>query len=411
MPLGPLGVIDSWLPERYPHREGCPVKPGHLCAQCKGRGMCGLPRCPVMERFHASVQVKQADSYMGGAPSVFVGAHGYPKVTGGPLLIGESDNPEVWVEKAYTIDDIVGVRSRTIRGNSAGASRGADAMQEIALSAIPLDVEVAFTRPVAFDLRFDGTIAPVGLSGDMKKINVLDNAKTPRPVDRAVSDTDLLASDAVWDLYRDGIGVHQVSQLLSAGLLGKQRKVVPTRWSITAVDDMLGKAGRAAISHNSALDQYLVFTATLHGNTIVCILTPGDFRYEMIEHWQAGSMWGGQTGSIMTDAESRKGKSGYSPIAGAYYSARLAVLDYLRIAGKTARAIVIRSVAGSYWAPLGTWVIREAARQAMAQPPVVFEDLTGARAYAAAILGTDAWESHSSLLQEIATQKNLFDFF
>ncbi|WP_281175222.1 hypothetical protein [Methanogenium cariaci] len=40
-------------------------------------------------------------------------------------------------------------------------------MQEIALSAVPpLDVEVAFTRPVAFDLRFDGTITPpVGLSG------------------------------------------------------------------------------------------------------------------------------------------------------------------------------------------------------------------------------------------------------
>jgi len=138
------------------------MKPGQLCSQCKGRGMCGLPRCPVMERFHASVRVKPADSYMGGAPSVFVGAHGYPKVAGGPLLIGESDNPEVWVEKAYTIDEIVGVRSRTIRGNAVAASRGADAMQEIALSAVPIDVEVAFTRPVAFDLRFDGTIAPVG---------------------------------------------------------------------------------------------------------------------------------------------------------------------------------------------------------------------------------------------------------
>ncbi|WP_245618578.1 hypothetical protein [Methanogenium cariaci] len=127
----------------------------------------------------------------------------------------------------------------------------------------------------------------------MRKIDVLDNAKTPRPVEKAVGDTDLKAADAVWDLYRDGVGVHQVSQLLSAGLLGRQRKVVPTRWSITAVDDMLGKAGRAGISRNAALDEYLVFTATLHGNTIVCILTPpGDFRYEMIEHWQAGSMWG-----------------------------------------------------------------------------------------------------------------------
>jgi len=373
--------------------------------------MCGLPRCPVMERFHASVHVKPSDSYMGGAPSVFVGTHGYPKMAGGPLLIGESDNPEIWVEKAYTIDDIVSVRSRTIRGNTAATSRGADAMQEIALSAVSLDVEVAFTRPVVFDLRFDGTIAPVGLSGDMRKIDVLDNAKTPRPVEKAVSDTDLKAADAVWNLYRDGVGVHQVSQLLSAGLLGRQRKVVPTRWSITAVDDMLGKAGKAAVSRNPALDEFLVFTATLHGNTIVCILTPGDFRYEMIEHWQAGSMWGGSGGAIMTDGERRKGKSGYSPIAGAYYSARLAILDYLRTSGRSGRAIVIRSIADSYWAPLGTWVIREAARQAMMQPPVSFEDLAGAQGYATAILGSDDWEHHSTLLREIATQKNIFDFF
>ena len=341
---------------------------------------------------------------MGGAPSVFVGTHRYPKMAGGPLLIGESDNPEVWVEKAYTIDDIVSIRSRTIRGNAAAASRGTDAMQEIALSAVTLDVEVAFTRPVAFDLRFDGTIAPVGLSGDMRKIDVLDNAKTPRPVDKAVGDTDLKAADAVWSLYREGVGVHQVSQLLSAGLLGRQRKVVPTRWSITAVDDILGKAGKAAVTRNTALDEFLVFATTLHGNTIVCILTPGEFRYEMIEHWQAGSMWGGTAGAIMTDGESRKGKSGYSPIAGAYYSARLAVLDYLRITGRSAGAIVIRSVAGSYWAPLGTWVIREAARQAMAQPPVSFEDLAGAQGYATAILGTDTWVGHS-------TQKTLSDFF
>ena len=387
------------------------MKPGQLCSECKGKGMCGLPRCPVMERFHASVRVKPSDSYMGGAPSVFVGTHGYPKMTGGPLLIGESDNPEVWVEKAYTIDDIVSVRSRTIRGNTAAASRGADAMQEIALSAVPLDVEVAFTRPVAFDLRFDGTITPVGLSGDMRKIDVLENAKTPRPVERAVGDTDLKAADAVWSLYKDGIGVHQVSQLLSAGLLGQQRKMVPTRWSITAVDDMLGKAGRAAVSRNTALDEVLVFTATLHGNTIVCILTPGDFRFEMIEHWQAESMWGGADGAIMTDGEGRKRKSGYSPIAGAYYSARLAVLDYLQTRGRSARAIVIRSVANSYWAPLGTWVIREAARQAMAQSPVSFEDLAGAQTYATALLGTDVWVRHSSLIREISTQKSILDFF
>ena len=62
------------------------------------------------------------------------------------------------------IDEIVGIRARTIRG-SAGLQAVAGSLQEIALSSDPLDVDVYFEKPVAFSLNFDGTVAPVGLSG------------------------------------------------------------------------------------------------------------------------------------------------------------------------------------------------------------------------------------------------------
>jgi len=379
-----------------------------LCPGCKGRGMCGLPRCPITSRFYESLSVKQSDSYMGASPSVFVGTKGYPRMQAGPLLVDDPDSPPLWVREGYSIDDIVGIRARTIRGTGE-TKRHLDRVQEIALSATPLDVEVAFTRPISFHLTFDGTLTPVGLQGEMKKVDVLENARTPRPVERAVADTDLKAADAVRTLYAGGIDVYHITQLLTSGLLGVRRKPVPTRWGITAVDDMLGGALKQTLARHPPLEEFRVFSATIYGNQIVCILAPGDWHYEMIEIWEEGSLWGGSGDTVVVDGERRK-KQGYSPIAGAYYSARLAVLDYLNAIGRSARAIVIRNVSSVYWAPLGTWVIREASRLAMQSDPQVCPTLRDAATAASICLGSPQWEGFSTLIREIESQKSLFDF-
>lgn len=47
------------------------------CIRCKGKGLCGLARCPITSRFHAQADVKPSASYQGSAPSVFVGSFGY----------------------------------------------------------------------------------------------------------------------------------------------------------------------------------------------------------------------------------------------------------------------------------------------------------------------------------------------
>ncbi len=379
-----------------------------LCPECKGRGMCGLPRCPITSRFYESVRVKQSDSYMGASPSVFVGTKGYPRMQAGPLLVDDPDTPPLWVREGYSIEEIVGVRARTIRG-SGETAKHLDRVQEIALSATPLDVEVAFTRPISFNLTFDGTLTPVGLHGEMRKVGVLDNARTPRPVERAVADTDLKATDAVRTLYGEGVDVYHITQLLTSGLLGIRRKAVPTRWGITAVDDMLGSALKQTAARLPPLEEFMVFSATIYGNQITCILAPGAWHYEMIEIWEEGSLWGGDGDMVVVDGERRR-TQGYSPIAGAYYSARLAVLDYLNAIGRSARAIVIRKVSSSYWAPLGTWVIREAARSAMQSDPQVYPTLREAAAGASICLGSSGWEAYSNLMGEIQSQKTLVDF-
>ena len=70
--------------------------------------------------------------------------------------------------------------------------------------------------------------------------------------------------------------------------------------------------------------------------------------------------------------------------------------------------IVIRHISSDYWAPLGTWVIREATRKAMASPPVTCASLEQATQTASACIGFDHWLPHSTLISEMRTQRTLF---
>jgi hypothetical protein len=361
-----------------------------------------------MSRFHAQAANKPSSSYQGSSPSVFIGSYGYPDVRGGPLLINDTDSPPDWIRANLGMDDIVSIRARTIRGN-AGLPRIAGSLQEIALSSLPLDVDVAFEKPVLFSLNFDGTVAPVGFSGTVKTMDLVGSAKVGRVVDRITSDTDIGATDAAIALQGDGVDVYQIAKLMTAGLLGKRRKFVPTRWAITAVDDTLSNGLKKEIARFIPLEEIRVFSGELYGNRIVTILLPGDWKYEMIEIWGKHTLWGGDDEVIVQDREGMT-KHGYSPISGAYYSARLAVCEYLTSIRRSARVVVIRSISGDYWAPLGTWVIREAARKAMSSPPDSCASLDTAVARAVALTGSGTWVPHSTLIPELRTQRTLFQF-
>ncbi|HUU75102.1 MAG TPA: hypothetical protein VMW63_03325 [Methanoregulaceae archaeon] len=370
--------------------------------------MCGLPRCPVMARFHARLPLAPKKEYQGASPSVFIGSRGYPAMRGGPLLIDQPDIPPEWLAGGMGIEEIVAMRARTIRGLSTPGN-DTEKIQEIALSSIPVDVEVGFCKPVSFDLSFDGIIAPVGMTGAISSLLVTGSARVERPVDRVSSDYDLGAGNACSILHTSGIDVYHITRLLSAGLLGKKRRMVPTRWAITAVDNSVSADLSKRIRNYPNLGEIEVFCAELFGNKIAFLLFPGDWRFEMIEIWGKNSLWGRDGECIVTDGEGKK-KTGYSPITGAYYSARLAVAEYLHKIRRCARIVVIRSISSEYWAPLGTWVVREAARSAVRSTPGRPGSLEGAVAAASLHLGSSAWLAHSRLIPRIKSQKTLMDF-
>ena len=378
------------------------------CAGCKGRLLCGLPACPVMTRFHAQLRLRPAREYAGTSPAVFLCSRGYPAVRGGPLLVDDSDLPPDWITRGLTLEQIVGIRAGTIRG-MAPAGRQEEALREIALSSRPLGVEVAFDRVPRFDLAFDGTVAPVGLTGEIRRLEVLGNPVVERPVEKATSDTDLGAGDACTLLHRDGVDVYRIAHLFTAGLLGRRRRMVPTRWAITAVDDSVFRGLRRFLLTAPPRETAALHEATLFGNRILVLLAPGPWRFEMVEVWGRHSLWGGEEDFVVVDGE-RERKKGYSPITGAYYSARLAVAEHLVRTGKTATTLVIRAVSSDYWAPLGTWVVREATRQALRGPPSEYPSFAAALPDLASRLGGNRWLEASALIPEMRSQRRLSDY-
>ena len=62
-------------------------------------------------------------------------------------------------------------------------------------------------------------------------------------MEKAHYDIDLKAKNAVVDMFKSGVMVSQLQKAFSVGAFGieKNRRFVPTRWSITAVDSTLGE--------------------------------------------------------------------------------------------------------------------------------------------------------------------------
>ena len=77
----------------------------------------------------------------------------------------------------------------------------------------------------------------------IKNARITANTVVDRRIEQVVSDTDLKAAPAIVSLYQKGFEESSLNKLLSVGniTMKEHRRLVPTRWSITAVDDTIGK--------------------------------------------------------------------------------------------------------------------------------------------------------------------------
>lgn len=387
------------------------------CITCKGRGECSLPFCPIAQRLKELASSPKIGSRMEGftPPELFVGRSGYPLVRAGPVL--PSAQAEESVRLGMNMEQIISARMGMVRSemkirvtDASSPGRLLEACQQIAMSSAPVGTEVSFIKPPRAGLKFDGILSPTGPWGELDGMEITTNPLIPRKVDQMVLDRDVSAHVAAAELYSAGIGVDHLSRLLSLGLLGKRRKVVPTRWSITASDEMIGRNLKDAVLDLPEVREFYLFSGEELGNHFEVLLLPRPFSFELIEIWRPNSLWA-KEGFIGRDGEDARPKRAYSSLAGGYYAARLAVLEHLQRWGRQAGILVVREISEDYWAPLGVWVVREVAREAMGSSPQRFDSLPAARDELLRRLRTPAslWIGRASLLRAPA-QRRLDDF-
>ncbi len=397
-----------------------PVDPA-LCVRCKGgRALCGKP-CYLMadiQRRIPSIELKKADWNGPSPPALFVGRHGYPDVRIGPLvapletssdalqMIGDTRG---WYGRG--IEELVAARASLVNGHrrtGVHAVRERDpgrvlaVTRELAMADRPADTELNFTKAPGRALapQLGDMVPPMGPGVDTRRARLGENPHVPRSVDRLVGDTHALAADALVELQRAKLPQDHATRLLSAGLLGHEgrRKLVPTRWAITATDDTLSKALLEKVREQSLLDVVQVHEAEYNGNHFLVLLLPRPWGFEMQETWGAGSAWAPKPVTVC-DWEEHAGRRTYADqVTGAYYAARLAVAEHLLRLRRQATAIVVRHVSDLYWAPLGVWLIRETMRDAMQRKPLVFPEMAAALKHIQRRSRVPNWRAHSHFL-------------
>ena len=404
-----------------------------LCILCKGgRDLCGKGFCELLSRVkqHFPAKTLKVDSLFGASPpSVFVGRHDYPNVNIGPMVPGSPfadkseasflEMPKLWFRKS--IEDIIGFRSNLVLSRKKEQVKNArtprnylSSLQELAISYKPLDVELSFDKKVeiSFVGKLDNRYPPMGPTVSAKRTEVCENPHVRRKVDYLIGDTDARASNSLHELHLSHVPVYEITRLLSVGLMGqeKNRRLVPTRWSITAVDDTLSKNLMNSIKGYAQITDVSLFQSELLGNHFYVILIPDIFSFDMVETWVKGAFWSYRTITI-EDWEDHNGRTKYAnKITGAYYAARLSVSEYLYKKQRQASVLVYREIHPDYYAPLGVWVIREGVARAFYRKPETFSTVDEAVEKVNRQIIQKKWSEHSMLLKERREQKKLFDF-
>jgi hypothetical protein len=403
-----------------------------LCVVCKGsRRLCGKTRCPILVKanyYLKSVPLMSTEDIAGvSPPSVFIGRIGYPHMYVGPLVppVHEDtslyDLPEQWFGRP--IDEIVGFRSMLIRGKHRvhvqkfdEAGKIMERTRELALAENSVDTELNLTKKPRGSIFLDDSVQPFGPSAPIRDLHV-GNARFDRHVEKAYYDTDLRATPAVLELYDRGVMVTKIQKAFSVGAFGieKNRRLVPTRWSITAVDDIVSKNLAETVKTFPEINEYRVYESVYLDNVFEVLMIPQQWSYESMEAWYPGTVWNphGTNTAIYSDYEGNNGRTTYAEIGGCYYSARLAVCEQLIKERRQATVVVLREARPGYIMPIGVWQVRENVRNAMRQKPHLFNTLNASLQFISSRfeIPLRRWINQSALLKNALFQKKITDFF
>jgi hypothetical protein len=262
----------------------------------------------------------------------------------------------------------------------------------------------------------DDDVQPFGPSAPIRDLHV-GNARFEHRIEKAYNDTDLKAVQAVRELYGKGVFVTKIQRAFSVGAFGleQNRRLVPTRWSITAVDDIISKDLREKVKTFPEINEYRVYESRYLDNVFEVLMIPAAWSYEAMEAWYPGTVWNpnGNSTVMFSDWEGNNGRTTYASIGGCYYSARLAVCELLVKERRQATVVVLREARPGYIMPVGVWQVRENVRNAMRQKPYLFKTLDESLRFIGSRfeIPLRRWVLQSQLLRNALFQKKITDFF
>jgi DNA repair protein NreA len=405
-----------------------------LCIKCKGKLLCGLKKCPILDGQEKQKSISSSiigkDFEGVSPPGFFVSWQNYPKVAVSPLsalpeeITTMTDLPETWY--GLSQEKIISFRESLLRSYktmpvslASNPSYELTDFQELAMASTKLDVSISLERKPSIKVSFDSFAGPLGPSAKLNSLKIEENPKIPKKLDYLYSDTDVKSATALIELYEDNIPVSALSKVLSSGALGvkKNRKIVPTRWSITAVDSNISKYYiNEKVKQYSIIDSFKLFNSNYLDNNFWVMLMPFPWSFEQIEVWLPGGIWNptAKDINIMADYELNRGLKGYpEETEGAYFASRLAVTEYLVNMKRQSSAIVFREIGDGYKLPLGVWQIRENVRAALRKKPVEFSTLKLALSFLSKKLKIPIknYEKKSTLIKHFKSQSRITEWF
>jgi hypothetical protein len=356
------------------------------------------------------------EDFSGKSKSIFVGEYGYPNVGVGVLAAENykhNDDQKYWLKENWSLSQIAEARLDLLQ-----SKRGYDVKtpeiletQEIALASRPTDVELRQEVSSRKNFSYSPFHKPMGPSAKLQEFKLLSNPRIPSRVDRVVSDTDLKANEGVGALYKKGIESDYLTQIFSSGSLGisDSRKLVPTKWSITAVDDIVGKQLLAVVKNFQTTGNF-VYQGGYMGNYFLILFFDGPLSYELFEFFRDSPL-------PTTDYEDWNGRKKYAvDTAGGYYAIRLPVLEKMRSLKRQSQALVLRFITDEYYMPLGSWVPKQGTAATLHEKCIEFgsEELMikYAKGFSKKKFGRDISKNlQESLLVRNRAQRTVANFF
>lgn len=309
------------------------------------------------------------------------------------------------VKKTY--DEILPLKAKSILGSTQKnyikkpKTRIVEELRDIYKSKSAIEMQSVFEKELTFNKILTSKVAGImGSQNELTKLEAQENTSTSNKIEK-FTQNDIKAKEAIISLYEKGVNEHQIINLLALGSFGIElnRKLVPTKWAISAFDQTIDNYLHKKILTYKLINEYEIYHDYDKGNDFIIILMPNTYAAEIVETWDLGTSEIENTSQFVPKLDSAFGvvnqdtsikidkwntgkriiiEQDYVGInnklstkephcAGGYWATKSPISRLLDKRQRQASYISIRFI-DNYDIPLGVVFVRECARKALKKP-------------------------------------------